>query len=532
MSSALPTRSANTSGVSEAHDIASTPVMKAQNLSLYYPGCTEPAVRNVSMELNAGERVALIGSSGSGKTSLLRMLEGSVQPTSGSLTLQGKLALVYQDQRLVVERDVLTNVCSGAIGEVSALQSALGFSTAIRERASQILTDLGMGALAHQRVSSLSGGQRQRVAIARALCARPQILLADEPLSALDPENGQRVLQLLGSLQEKYGFALVVTTHDLGYCREFFPRFLRMEGGALEDIAPPDTPASTTPPTVNAPLDNPASPAQDRALGDPGTLMDKRRSWLLGGLLIAALGWAAAGVGLSLDSFQGLFTELAAFSKGFLPQSLEALVALPWTTLSVSLLQTIQMALWGTVIGVVLSFPLGVLAARELGPPLLRPAVRFLLNVVRTVPSIFWALVFVAMLGLGPVSGIFALGAYSTGYLTKFFYEGLEDVDGRAAAALKALGASRLQSFALAIFPAARPVLTSSCFFMFEYNIRAASILGVVGAGGIGQDLMYYMEWRQFPAATAGLTLLLVIVVGLDTLSERLRKRLAQQRGR
>ena len=105
-------------------------------------------------------------------------------------------------------------------------------------------------------------------------------------------------------------------------------------------------------------------------------------------------------------------------------------------------------------------------------------------------------------------------------------------LDGRAAAALKALGASRLQSFALAIFPAARPVLTSSCFFMFEYNIRAASILGVVGAGGIGQDLMYYMEWRQFPAATAGLTLLLIIVVGLDTLSERLRKRLAQQRGR
>ena len=189
------------------------------------------------------------------------------------------------------------------------------------------------------------------------------------------------------------------------------------------------------------------------------------------------------------------------------------------------------MALLGTVIGIALSFPFGVLAARELGPPKLRPFVRFLLNTVRTVPSIFWALVFVAMLGLGPVSGVFALAAYSTGYLTKFFYEGLEDVDPRAALALKALGASRTQSFLLAIFPAARPVLTGSCFFMFEYNIRAASILGIVGAGGIGQDLMYYIEWRQFPSAAAGLLLLLVIVVGLDTISERLRKQLAAQRG-
>ena len=506
-------------------------VIRSTGLTLRYPGCTQPAVSNLSLTLMAGERVALVGSSGSGKTSLLRLLEGSISPSSGTLELSGKLALVYQDQRLIVERDVLTNVCAGAIEELAPGQGLFSFPGSIKQRALEILNELGMRDLAHHRVSSLSGGQRQRVAIARALCAKPQILLADEPLAALDPQNGLRVLELLSRLQEKYEFALIVTTHDLSYCSDFFPRFLQMEEGSLTEIA---SPPHTNDTSTSSPVCKPGPPTaefQDRALGNTSRHKEQTGTALFLGTLALALGWAVWGVGLTLDSFTGLFTELAAFSKGFIPESLNALLALPWKTLGKSLLQTIQMALLGTIIGIFFSFPLGVLAARELGPPLLRPAVRFLLNVVRTVPSIFWALMFVAMLGLGPVSGVFALGAYSIGYLTKFFYEGLEDVDKRAALALKALGASRLQTFVLAIFPAARPVLTGSCFFMFEYNIRAASILGVVGAGGIGQDLMYYIEWRQFPPAAAALVLLLIVVVGLDTVSEQLRTRLVTHRG-
>lgn len=523
------------SSTSELASSSGSPVLNAKKLSLRYEGCAVDAVHQVDLQLSLNDRLALIGSSGSGKTSLLRMLEGSLTPTSGSLKVEGQLALVYQDQRLVVERDVLTNVCSGAIAQVSSLAAIFKFPEGIRNRAMEILEDLGMAELAHHRVSSLSGGQRQRVAIARALCAAPSILLADEPLASLDPANGKRVLDLLGKLQKKYGFALIVTTHDLSYCSHFFPRFLAMEAGHLREVSNlPTIEQTTTIPTQETELDSiptETAPTQDRGLGNTNRLQEKLRLGLFSTCLGAALIWAAMGVGLSLDSFTGLFTELAAFSKGFLPKSFAAFLELPWKTLSVSLLQTLQMALLGTVIGVIFSFPFGILAARELGPPKLRPFVRFFLNTVRTVPSIFWALVFVAMLGLGPVSGVFALAAYSTGYLTKFFYEGLEDVDPRAALALKALGASRTQSFFLAIFPAARPVLTGSCFFMFEYNIRAASILGIVGAGGIGQDLMYYIEWRQFPSAAAGLLLLLVIVVGLDTISERLRKQLAAQRG-
>ncbi len=512
-------------------------VVSAKNLCLRYDGCSVDAVAAVNLSVGPNERLALVGSSGSGKTSLLRMLEGSISPTSGTLQVKGALALVYQDQRLVVERDVLTNVCSGAIAQASPLAGVFGFTSSIRQRAMGILEDLGLAQLASQRVSSLSGGQRQRVAIARALCARPSILLADEPLASLDPANGKRVLNLLGRLQEKYGFALVVTTHDLSYCRDFFERFVSMEAGILKEIdknAPQHGDPSIRAQSDLGPNAKPelTDATQDRGLGNTTQFSDRLRLSLYSLCLIAALVWASTGVGLSTSSFTGLFTELAAFSKGFVPTSFAQFLELPWKTLSLSLLQTIQMALLGTIIGIVLSFPFGFLAARELGPPTLRPLIRFLLNSVRTVPSIFWALVFVSMLGLGPVSGVFALAAYSTGYLTKFFYEGLEDVDSRAAQALKALGASRLQTFLFAIVPAARPALTGACFFMFEYNIRAASILGIVGAGGIGQDLMYYIEWRQFPAAAAGLLLLLTIVVGLDTISERLRGKLASDRGR
>ncbi len=93
--------------------------------------------------------------------------------------------------------------------------------------------------------------------------------------------------------------------------------------------------------------------------------------------------------------------------------------------------------------------------------------------------------------------------------------------------------------FTQAVFPAARPVLVAACLFVFEYNIRSASILGVVGAGGIGvvgaggigQDLMYYIEWREFPAAAAGLAMILVVVIALDSFSEWWRRRLVKDRG-
>ncbi|TVS15209.1 MAG: phosphonate ABC transporter, permease protein PhnE [Planctomycetaceae bacterium] len=513
--------------------------LTASGIAVQYDGQGDFALEEASLCLQPGDRVAVLGPSGGGKTTLLRALEGSVGCARGTVQRDGLAALVYQDLRLVHEQTALRNVCSGALGEVRSHVAIFRYPPAIVQRARQLLDDLGLGELASRKVGQLSGGQRQRVAIARALCARPKVLLADEPLSSLDPENASRILRLLKRLQDKYQFALVISLHAPGPYPDFFQRYLLVREGriALEtdrhetawhqafgDSEPVDQAAKAS--DVTAP------PAQDRALlRQPRPAMRAIRTGLAAAVVAALLLWSARALNLDARSFAGAGGAVLDFLGKIVPASPEQAAALPWKVLFFSLIETIQMAILGTFVGILLSLPMAVMASRQTSPWLIRVPTRFLLNLVRTIPSIFWGLIFVAFVGLGPLAGVFALAAYSIGYLTKFFYEGLEDVDSRAGAALRSLGATRLQVFTQAVFPAARPVLVAACLFVFEYNIRSASVLGVVGAGGIGQDLMYYIEWRDFTSAAAGLAMILVVVVFLDSMSEWWRRRLVKDRG-
>ena len=515
------------------------PALTASGIAVQYDGQGDFALEEASLCLHPGDRVAVLGPSGGGKTTLLRALEGSVGCARGTVQRDGLAALVYQDLRLVHEQTALRNVCSGALGEVRSHGAIFRYPPAIVQRARQLLDDLGLGELAARKVGQLSGGQRQRVAIARALCARPKVLLADEPLSSLDPENASRILRLLKKLQNKYQFALVISLHAPGPYPDFFQRYLLIREGriALEtdrhetawhqafgDSEPLDQAAQAN--------DATAPPAQDRVLlRQPRPAMRAVRTGLVAAVVAALLLWSARALNLDARSFAGAGGAVLDFLGKIVPASPEQAAALPWKVLFFSLIETIQMAILGTFVGIFLSLPMAVMASRQTSPWLIRVPTRFLLNLVRTIPSIFWGLIFVAFVGLGPLAGVFALAAYSIGYLTKFFYEGLEDVDSRAGAALRSLGATRLQVFTQAVFPAARPVLVAACLFVFEYNIRSASVLGVVGAGGIGQDLMYYIEWRDFTSAAAGLAMILVVVVFLDSMSEWWRRRLVKDRG-
>lgn len=516
--------------------------LAADNITVRYEGKGTSALCAASLSLKEGERVALVGPSGGGKTTLLRALEGSVKCSQGCVQCRGKAVLVYQDLRLVPERSVLANVCSGALGELPRQKALWKFPEHIKDRARALLEDLGLAALEKRKVGTLSGGQRQRVAIARALCAKPTVLLADEPLSSLDPENAARILTLLARLQRKYRFALVLSIHAPGPYPKYFDRFVLIRDGeiALETsdrdkawrtafgVADPEDFGASENDTEGAVFPTP----QDRLLQeDTRSVVVAARTGLIALVSLILLYWSASALNLGTRSFDGAGSALFDFLRRVIPESPAAFLALPWYGLLLSLIETIQMAIIGTVLGIAVSLPMAVFASRQTSPRWLRIPMRFFLNLVRTIPSIFWGLIFVAIVGLGPVAGVLALAAYSVGYLTKFFYEGLEDVDSRAGAALRALGASRLQIFTQAIFPAARPVLVAACLFVFEYNIRSASILGIVGAGGIGQDLMYYFEWRDFSSAAAGLLLILVVVVALDSISELWRRRLTRDRG-
>jgi len=154
---------------------------------------------------------------------------------------------------------------------------------------------------------------------------------------------------------------------------------------------------------------------------------------------------------------------------------------------------------------------------------------RSLLNGIRTIPAIVWALLCVAALGLGPLAGVCALTAYSTGYLTKFFYEAFENVDPKPVSALKEIGASSSSAFIHAVWPAAKPALLTSVLFTAEYNVRSASILGIVGAGGIGFYIKEYIDYRFFPAMTAALVMILVVVLILDAASGIIRRHLVKE---
>jgi phosphonate transport system permease protein len=193
-----------------------------------------------------------------------------------------------------------------------------------------------------------------------------------------------------------------------------------------------------------------------------------------------------------------------------------------------ALVETIQMSLWGTTIGAVLSIPIALLSSRNLSPLWLRWVANFIQNAVRSVPSIILGLFFVAATGLGAPAGTLALGIYTIGYLAKFYQEAIESVDPRSLEALQVGRASWWQIAQYGVLPQVLPLCLGYTMYMFEYNIRAASVLGVVGAGGIGFELVSYIRGFEYNKAMTMMLVLLVVVTTIDALSSQLRNQFKQ----
>ena len=192
-----------------------------------------------------------------------------------------------------------------------------------------------------------------------------------------------------------------------------------------------------------------------------------------------------------------------------------------------SLVETFQIAVLGTVLACLIGIPVAVAASKNISPGLLVSIVRLLLNAIRSIPGLIWALIAVAVLGANAGAGVAALAIYSLGYLGKFFSDAFESADPAVSQALRAGGASRLQAIQYGIWPHAAPLAWSHTLWMLEYNIRSASIVGYVGAGGIGVWLHTYQEFYQWDKFAAGLACILVAVILLDLGGSRLRRTLA-----
>lgn len=195
------------------------------------------------------------------------------------------------------------------------------------------------------------------------------------------------------------------------------------------------------------------------------------------------------------------------------------------STVAEALLETIQMAVAGTLLGFIIALPFGFLGTGTLSPPSVIALVRIIVAITRTIPSLVWAILFVIAVGLGPLAGTLGITVYTIGYLAKLYAEFFDGVDPEVLEAVSGTGASRLQLARFVLWPEAANSVISQLLFMVEYNIRASSILGLVGAGGIGFYIQIYIQTLQYQRLMTVLILLLITVLAMDFISAWIRRR-------
>ncbi len=251
-------------------------------------------------------------------------------------------------------------------------------------------------------------------------------------------------------------------------------------------------------------------------------------------ILLGLTGYSVAGTGFNLVELVTNTGPIEKFVSEMFPPDLSAATLGATGT---GILETFQMSFLGALIGAIVALPLaatgtqavptvGASSGERVALAVPYHLARFILNVFRSVPDILWALVFVVALGLGPFPGTLALAVHSAGVLGKLYSETLEAVPNRPVEALRTTGASGLGAFLFGRLPQAMNPFASLTLYQWECNIRSATILGFVGAGGIGQEILISMQLFDYPkvATLVGATIIVVLLV--DRFSATVRRRL------
>ncbi|MBB3998643.1 phosphonate ABC transporter, permease protein PhnE [Aureimonas pseudogalii] len=241
-------------------------------------------------------------------------------------------------------------------------------------------------------------------------------------------------------------------------------------------------------------------------------------TWLgLGAALVWAWGPAEMGRWTYLFTDSG---NMAEYAKGFLRPDFA-----DWRFYAEEMIVTIQIAIWGTALAVVLSIPFGILCSHNMVPWWVLQPVRRLMDLCRAIHEVVFAVLFVVAVGLGPFAGVMALFVHTTGVLAKLFSEAVEAIDPRPVEAIRTTGASRLQQIIYGVIPQVLPLWISYSLYRLESNVRAATVLGLIGAGGIGQVLFETIRGFYYPQAAAILLIVALTVTLMDLLSQQLRRR-------
>jgi phosphonate transport system permease protein len=243
--------------------------------------------------------------------------------------------------------------------------------------------------------------------------------------------------------------------------------------------------------------------------------------WAAWVVILGAIAWSAAATEVSLSRMIEGLPFMWDFMRRMVPPDLSVL----GNSLR-GAMETIQIAVVGTAVAAVVALPLGFAAARNAAPAWLFYWARSLLNAFRAVDTLVYALFFVAAVGLGPFPGVLAVMVYTATVLAKLYSEAIEAIEPGPVEAVRATGATALQVLRWGVLPQLVPQFLSFTLYRFETNIRAAAVLGFVGAGGIGFYIQTYLRLLNYPAAATVLLVLVGLVMIVDFASSRLRARL------
>ncbi|MBC7446303.1 MAG: phosphonate ABC transporter, permease protein PhnE [Polaromonas sp.] len=271
-------------------------------------------------------------------------------------------------------------------------------------------------------------------------------------------------------------------------------------------------------PVQPIPVTLPAAPAAALALSLPKPGVLRLLSWGAVAALLAA-SWQGADLRpLDLVRDSG---NMATYAADFFPPNFSQ-----WRIYLQEMIVTLQIALWGTALAVVFAIPLGLLSSANVAPAWVRQPVRRAMDAARAINEMVFAMLFIVAVGLGPFAGVLALFVHTTGVLAKLFSEAVESIDAQPVEGIRATGANALEEIVYGIIPQVLPLWISYSLYRFESNVRSASVVGMVGAGGIGVILWEIIRGFQYAETCAVMVIIVVTVTLIDLVSARIRQAL------
>lgn len=255
---------------------------------------------------------------------------------------------------------------------------------------------------------------------------------------------------------------------------------------------------------------------KDIPLVPPDTGLGTKLIW---GLFLMLLTWSWQGADMRPLDLIADSGNMAVFSKEFFPPNFH-----DWRIYLSEMIITIHIAVWGTVMAVLCAVPFGLLCAENISPAWVYQPMRRLMDSFRAINEMVFAMLFIVAVGLGPFAGVMALWIHTTGVLAKLFAEAVEAIDPRPVEGVRATGANALEEILYGVIPQVLPLWISYSLYRFESNVRSASVVGMVGAGGIGVVLHESIRGFEYAETSAILFIIIVSVTLIDVLSARVRR--------